>query len=354
MNRMIDILSLTLEELTNEMSGLGEPKFRAKQIFQWLHRKKASDFSEITVISAQLKCALEKIFCIKSLNIQKTLVSNREDTVKYLYELDDLNRIETVFMSHRHGNSLCISSQVGCRMGCKFCASGLSGLVRNLSPSEMLLQLYETERQGKEIDSIVIMGVGEPLDNFDNVLKLLNLLQSSEGRAMSLRHVSLSTCGLVPQIDELAKLKSGLTLSVSLHGVSDEERGEIMPINRRYGLRSLIDSCIRYFNSTGRRISFEYALIDGENDSENHAAKLAGLLSEMPKGSFHVNLIPINEVEFPAESDSRRGNNRFRKSKSANHFAAVLEKLGINATIRRTMGADINAACGQLRIGSAN
>jgi 23S rRNA (adenine2503-C2)-methyltransferase len=334
----IDILSLTSDELTHEMELLKQPKYRAKQIFEWLHKKKVSSFAEMTDIPSQLREALGSSFCIKSLNILKTLVSNRQDTVKYLYGLEDGNKIESVFMSHKHGNSLCVSSQVGCRMGCAFCASGGAGFVRNLAPSEMLLQLYESTKTDKIIRSVVVMGVGEPLDNLDNVLKFLELLQSGHG--MSLRHVSLSTCGLVDKIDELAKLKLGLTLSISLHAVSDDERSEIMPVNKKWGLERLLVSCAEYFKITGRRLSFEYALIKGVNDNSIHAERLAKLLRKMSRGSYHVNLIPINETD----------GTKFRKSNNVKEFAAVLEKSGITATIRRTMGADINAACGQLRI----
>ncbi|MCL1904327.1 MAG: 23S rRNA (adenine(2503)-C(2))-methyltransferase RlmN [Oscillospiraceae bacterium] len=339
---MIDILSLTLSELSEQMVPLKQPKYRAKQIFEWLHKKKASSFEEMTDTPAQLRAALKLDFCIKSLNIQKTLVSDRQDTVKYLYGLDDGNKIETVFMSHKHGNSLCISSQVGCKMACCFCASGMAGFIRNLSPSEMLLQLYQTEKQQSPANcsSIVIMGVGEPLDNFDNVIRFLRLLESPDGHNMSLRHVSLSTCGLVERIDELRELKMGLTLSVSLHAVTDSERSAIMPINQRYNIGRLLTSCAEYYKHTGRRISFEYSLINGVNDGTEHADELVRLLSaKMSRGSFHVNLIPINVINEV----------KFRKSANVKAFAGILEKSGVAVTVRRTMGADINAACGQLR-----
>jgi 23S rRNA (adenine2503-C2)-methyltransferase len=305
-----------------------------------------TSFHEMTMLPAKMREELDGKYHIKSLKAQTKLVSNRRDTVKYLYGLgcspqseqfDDA--IETVFMEHKHGNSLCISSQAGCKMGCAFCASGLAGFRRNLTPSEMLLQLYETERDGKKIDSIVIMGIGEPLDNFENVVKFLRILESPHGHNMSLRHVSLSTCGPADKIDELATLKMGLTLSVSLHAVTDEERSAIMPINRKFGLDRLLDSCSEYFAATKRRISFEFALISGVNDSELHARELAKLLRKLPRHSYHVNLITVNEIKGLIH----------RRSTAAKDFAAVLEKMGVTVTVRRTMGADINAACGQLR-----
>ncbi|MDR0197461.1 MAG: 23S rRNA (adenine(2503)-C(2))-methyltransferase RlmN [Oscillospiraceae bacterium] len=339
MDKKTDILSLNLNELTREIVGLSERGFRAKQVFEWLHSKKATDFSEMSNICDQLKDKLGKKFCIKSLNMQKRLVSSTDNTVKYLYGLDDGNKIETVFMPRKGKNSLCVSSQVGCRMGCKFCASGASGLERDLAPSEMLAQLYETARAGDQIDSVVIMGVGEPLDNFANVVKFLEILQSGYG--MSLRRVSLSTCGLADKIDELAGLRLGLTLSVSLHASNDADRSAIMPINKRFNLKTLLDSCAGYFEKTGRRISYEYALIDGVNDKGDDAARLARLMKGLPDGSYHVNLIPANAVESGS----------FNKSARIRPFAGRLAKENINVTVRRTLGADINAACGQLRGG---
>ncbi|MCL2070943.1 MAG: 23S rRNA (adenine(2503)-C(2))-methyltransferase RlmN [Oscillospiraceae bacterium] len=340
MSEKIDILSLTLDELSREIGVSGQPKYRAKQIFEWLHKKKISSFDEMTNTPAQFRELLNNNFCIKLLNIKKALVSNRQDTVKYLYELGDGNKIETVFMAHKNRNSLCISSQVGCKMGCRFCASGIAGFVRNLTASEMLLQLYQTEKMRGKIQNVVIMGVGEPLDNFDNVVKFLQILQSPAGHGMSLRQVSLSTCGLADRIDELAKLKLGLTLSVSLHAVTDEERTAVMPINAKFGLERLLASCDGYWKASGRRLSFEYALINGVNDSVAHAGKLVGLLSGMSRAAYHVNLIPVNEVVETG----------FKKSANTKAFAAVLEKAGVTVTVRRTMGADIKAACGQLRV----
>ncbi len=332
----IDILSLSKDELTAELTALGEKAFRAKQIYDWLHVKRVTDFSQMSNISAQLRDALEKKFCLKSLIIKKKLVSEIDNTVKYLYGMPDGESVETVLMEYKHGNSLCISTQVGCRMGCRFCASTIAGFVRHLLPSEMLLQIYETERDsGRHVDSIVLMGIGEPLDNYDNVMKFLSLL-NNEGDGMSLRHISLSTCGIVDRIYDLAELKTGLTLSISLHAATDEKRSSIMPINKKYNLEQLMKACRDYFKKTGRRISFEYSLIEGVNDTEQSADELIKLLGGM---LCHVNLIPINEIR---ERD-------FKKSRYVERFQKRLTDAGINATVRRTLGADISAACGQLR-----
>lgn len=332
----IDILSLSAEELAAEMAELGEKKFRAKQIYDWLHVKKVTDFSQMSNISAQLRDTLERKFCIKSLIIKKRLVSKLDNTIKYLYGLPDGESVETVLMEYKHGNSLCISTQVGCRMGCRFCASTIAGFVRHLLASEMLLQIYETERDsGRHVDSIVLMGIGEPLDNFDNVMKFLSLVNNG-GDGMSLRHISLSTCGIVDRIYDLAQLKTGLTLSISLHAATDEKRSAIMPINKKYNLEQLMTACRDYFKKTGRRISFEYSLIEGVNDTEQSADELIKLLDGM---LCHVNLIPINEIR---ERD-------FKKSRYVERFQKRLTDAGINATVRRTLGADISAACGQLR-----
>lgn len=332
----IDILSLSREELTEQLTAMGEKAFRAKQVYDWLHVKKVSDFSQMSNISAQLRQQLSEKFCLKSLIIKKRLVSKLDNTVKYLYGLPDGEAVETVLMEYKHGNSLCISTQVGCKMGCRFCASTIAGFVRHLEPSEMLLQIYETERDsGRHVDSIVLMGIGEPLDNFDNVVKFLTLLNSG-GEGMSLRHLSLSTCGVVDKIYKLAELNLGLTLSISLHAATDEKRSSIMPINKRFNLEQLMTACRDYFKKTGRRISFEYSLIEGVNDTEESAQELIDLLGGM---LCHVNLIPINEIR---ERD-------FKKSRYVERFQKRLTDAGINATVRRTLGADINAACGQLR-----
>lgn len=330
----VDILSLTFEELSEKILEMGEKKFRAKQIFDWLHIKKATGFEQMSNLSAQFRSELSEKFCVKQLKIKKRLVSGIDNTVKYLYGLSDGEAVESVLMDYKHGAALCVSTQVGCKMGCKFCASTLAGWVRNLEPSEMLGQMYESERDsGKTLDSVVLMGIGEPLDNFDNVMKFLKILDES---GFSLRRVSLSTCGVVDRIYELAKLKLGVTLSVSLHAATDEKRSEIMPINKKYPLKTLMKACDDYFAATGRRISFEYSLIEGVNDDESSAKELISLLGGK---NCHINLIPINEVR-------ERG---FRKSPYVERFQRLLTNAGMNATVRRTLGADINAACGQLR-----
>lgn len=332
----IDILSLTKDELTEKVAEMGEKSFRAKQIYDWLHVKKVVDFTEMSNLSAQFREELSRKFCIKSLKIKKRLVSHIDNTVKYLYELPDGEAVESVLMEYKHGNSLCISSQVGCKMGCRFCASTIAGWVRDLETSELLLQIYETERDsGRNVDSIVMMGIGEPLDNFDNVVKFLEILNSG-GEGMSLRHLSLSTCGLVDKIDRLAELKLGVTLSISLHAATDEKRSAIMPINDRFDLNALMTACDGYFKTTGRRISFEYSLIEGVNDTDESADELIKLIGHR---NCHVNLIPINEIK----------EREYKKSRSVERFRKRLSDAGINATVRRTLGADINAACGQLR-----
>lgn len=333
-----DLLSLSLPELEAALIALGEQKFRARQLYEWLHRKNAASLSECTNLSAALRQKLDERFYIPRLTVKRKLESTLDRTVKYLYELPDGERVETVLMEYHHGNSLCISTQVGCKMGCAFCASTKAGFVRNLSPSELLLQLYETERDsGRTVGSIVLMGIGEPLDNFENVMKFLELLSSEKGRGMSLRHVSLSTCGLVEGIERLAEKRLGLTLSVSLHAPTDEKRNAIMPVNRRYGVNELIGACKRYFDKTGRRLSFEFALIEGVNDDRETARELIRLLK--PLSPCHVNLIPVNEI--------REGD--FRRSANVKAFQTMLTDGGLNATVRRTLGADISAACGQLR-----
>ncbi|MBR6872137.1 MAG: 23S rRNA (adenine(2503)-C(2))-methyltransferase RlmN [Ruminococcus sp.] len=334
----IDILSLNIDELRQCIADMGEKPFRAGQIYSWLHQKRIADFDSMSDISAQFRERLKEKFCIKSLFIVKRLESKRDNTVKYLYRLSDGNHIETVLMEYEHGNTVCVSTQVGCKMGCRFCASTIAGYKRDLLPSEILLQIYTAQRDsGRKIGGCVLMGIGEPLDNFDNVVRFLELLSSKNGMDMSLRHVSLSTCGLVPKIYELAKLDLGLTLSISLHASDNKSRSAVMPVNDRYDINELLTACRDYFKQTGRRISFEYALIDGHNDSKEDAKRLAELL----KGFIcHVNIIPVNKIKERNFTSDRR---------SAQRFRAYLEELGINATVRRTLGADIDAACGQLR-----
>ncbi len=335
-----DILSLEFERLEREILSLGEAKFRAAQIFSWLHDegKRVKSFDEMTNLSAVLRDKLSERFYINKISVSKRLASSKDNTVKYLYELEDKNHIETVLMEYEHGTSLCISTQVGCKMGCKFCASTIAGFKRNLMPSEMLMQIYETERlEGKKVQSLVLMGIGEPLDNFDNVISFLKLLSDKRGKNLSLRHVSVSTCGIVPRIKELAQLGLGITLSVSLHAANDTTRSEIMPVNNKYSISELIDACKEYFSKTGRRISFEYSVIDGVNDRYENAKEIYKLL-----GGFncHINIIPVNKIKERSFTSNR---------KSANTFKKYLEDFGMNATVRRTLGSDIDAACGQLR-----
>ena len=334
----IDILSLLPNELEEQLLALGEKKFRAKQIFNWLHVKRVQSFDVMTNLSVQLRNLLKEKFCLKSLFIAKRLESNTDNTVKYLYRLNDGNHIESVIMEYSYGNTICVSTQVGCKMGCRFCASTIAGYKRSLTASEILLQIYESERDsGRKISGVVLMGIGEPLDNFENVVDFLRLLSDENGTNMSLRHVSVSTCGIVPRIYELAELKLGITLSISLHASNNQARSDIMPINDRYDINELLTACRHYFKVTGRRISFEYALIDGHNDSRKDAEELADLLKNFV---CHVNIIPVNKIKERNYRSDR---------KSANRFRQYLEDLGINATVRRTLGADIDAACGQLR-----
>lgn len=333
-----DILSLELSELEQEMLLLSEKKFRAKQIYEWLHIKKVSDFSEMSNLSKELHTKLNENFYINYPIIAKKLESSSDNTIKYLYELSDGNYVETVLMEYNYGNSICVSTQAGCKMGCKFCASAIAGFVRNLEPSEILAQIYQSERDsGRKISGVVLMGIGEPLDNYDNVLKFLNILSDKNGNNMSLRHVTLSTCGIVPVINELAERRLGITLAVSLHSADNQKRSEIMPVNRVYPLEELIKACKNYVSKTGRRITFEYAVIKDVNSSEKDALKLAELLRGI---NCHVNIIPVNSVKersFRATADTVR------------NFQKYLAKYSVNSTVRRTLGSDINASCGQLR-----
>ncbi len=338
-----DIKSLTREKLTAAITGMGLPKFRAEQIFSWLHQKNVKSFDEMTNLSAALREQLSEQFYIPQLKIVRKLVSQIDGTVKYLFELPDGERVESVLMHYKHGSSLCISSQAGCRMGCRFCASTIAGFTRNLVPSELLGQITTAcEDSGQRIHSIVMMGIGEPLDNFENVLDFLNLLEDEKGFGMSHRHVSLSTCGLVDKIRELSGKKLQITLSVSLHAPNNERRDQIMPVNRRYPIEELIAACRDYTRITGRRISFEYALIAGVTDTDECAYQLAKLLKGM---LCHVNLIPINEIR---ERDYKKSSRE-----SIRRFAGILEKHRLTVTVRRKLGADIDAACGQLRKDSA-
>ena len=334
-----DIKSLTLTELTEEIVKMGEAKFRAKQIYEWLHKKQVGSFAEMSNISTSFQQRLDSSFYINSINIVKKLVSKLDNTVKYLYQLRDGEFVECVLMDYHHGTSICISSQVGCKMGCTFCASTIAGFVRNLTPSEMLDEIYTAAKDsGRKIASVVMMGIGEPLDNYENVLRFLELLSDENGINLSLRHVTLSTCGLVERIYDLAERRLGLTLSVSLHAPNNTLRSRTMPVNRKYSVEELLEACRYYAKTTHRRISFEYALIRGVNDSEACAKELASRLRGM---LCHVNLIPVNEVTETSYSATGK-NDVYR-------FQKLLIAHGINATVRRTLGADIQAACGQLR-----
>ena len=294
-------------------------------------------------LSKSLRDTLDSKYIIYSLVAERTLISKIDGTTKYLYRLEDGNHVETVLMKYSYGYSLCVSTQVGCKMGCRFCASTIAGFKRNLTPSEILLQLYQTERNsGQRVGSIVLMGIGEPFDNFDNVLKFFQLVSSPEGNGLSLRHVTVSTCGVVPKINQLADLRLGLTLSISLHASDNTSRSKIMPINNAYPIDTLIEACKDYVDKTGRRITFEYSIIDGVNSSYEDAKRLANLIKGI---NCHVNLIPINKV---AER------NYSAKQKTVQEFKETLERLGVNATIRRTLGSDINASCGQLRRNAEN
>ncbi|WP_077533526.1 23S rRNA (adenine(2503)-C(2))-methyltransferase RlmN [Massiliimalia massiliensis] len=337
--KKIDIKSFTLPELKAFLKERGEPAFRAGQVFDWIHVKKARGFEEMSNLPKALREKLADECRLPGAEIRRRLVSRLDGTVKYLYGLEDGESVETVLMKYEHGYSVCVSSQVGCKMGCEFCASTKAGFVRNLLPSEILDQIYQTEQdQNLRISHIVMMGIGEPLDNFENTTRFLELINSPYGANISMRNISLSTCGLAEKIDELAAFDLGLTLSISLHACTDEKRNEIMPVNRRYPIGRLLQSCKNYSKITRRRISFEYALMKGKNDSVKDAEQLACLL----KGQLcHVNLIPVNEVqETSFEKTERQNIYRFQKE---------LMKRGINATVRRTLGSDINAACGQLR-----
>ncbi len=331
----LDIRSMLPEELAEWLAAHDEQKFRAKQIFRWL-TEGVRDFAAMTDISAALREKLGEHFFLTPPTVLREQRSARDGTVKYLWRLADGNAVESVLMRYSYGDSACISTQVGCRMGCAFCASTGMGLVRNLLPSEMLDQMRGIELQaGVKLSHVVLMGIGEPLDNFDNVLRFLELVNRPEGMNLGMRHISLSTCGLTEGIDKLARYKLQCTLSVSLHAPDDETRDRIMPANRKRGVKELLRACRDYYEATGRRVSFEYALIRGVNDSPEQAKQLAALVK--PIGG-HVNLIPLNEIEgSPLHPGDARA------------FAARLKDLGVNVTVRRRLGTDIDAACGQLR-----
>ena len=335
---MTHIKSMTLAELTQTLKDLGQPGFRAKQLYTWLHRG-ARSYGEMTNIPQALKAVLEEKYPIHAPVPVRKQESQKDGTIKYLWRLHDGNCVETVLMRYHYGNTVCISTEVGCRMGCAFCASTLGGLVRPLEPWEMLDQVLFTQvDSGLPISHIVLMGIGEPLDNFDNVLRFLELVNSPEGMNISMRHISLSTCGLVPKIRALAEKKLQLTLSVSLHAPSDAIRDTIMPVNKAYPTEELLQACRDYYGITGRRISFEYAMIGGVNDREEDAKLLLKRLKGLPA---HMNLIPLNHVEESPLKPSTR--------KAVAAFQKILEDGGIPATVRRSLGGDIDASCGQLR-----
>lgn len=333
-----EIKAMTMAELQEHLTGLGQQAFRAKQVFKWLHQGVES-FDDMTNLSKQMRGLLQDNFLLTKPRIVKKQVSQYDGTVKYLWKLHDGSLIESVLMQYEHGNTACVSSQVGCRMGCRFCASGIGGLVRNLSAGEILDQvLFMQKDTGRKVNNIVLMGTGEPLDNYENVLRFIRLLGDENGLNIGQRHISLSTCGLAEQIDRLAEEKLQITLSISLHSPDNESRNEIMPVNRRYPIERLLTSCRRYFDKTGRRISYEYTMIDGVSDRKWQAEKLAALLKGRPS---HVNLIPLNAV---AESGLKRSS-----KENISRFQRILEQYGVTATVRRRLGPDIDAACGQLR-----
>ena len=338
---------MTDTELEEYFISLGEPKFRAKQVFPRL--AEGTPLSEMSNLPKKLRERLEEETLDTLPRVEAKFISKIDGTIKYLFRLHDGECVESVFMRYKHGNTLCISSQVGCRMGCRFCASTIGGKVRDLLPSELLGQVIAASRDtGERVSNIVMMGIGEPLDNFDNVVKFLKLVNLPGGLNIGYRHISLSTCGVVTGIDRLADVDIPITLSISLHASNDEKRSAIMPVNNKWKIKDLLEGCVRYYNRTGRRISFEYTLISGKNDTPADAEELAALLNSYFKpinAPIHVNLIRVNEVK---ETGFKQGS-----TTEANAFAALLEKRGITATVRRRLGSDVNAACGQLRRASA-
>ncbi len=334
-----DLRSLNYDEMSTEIISLGFPKFRVNQVFSWVHEKCVESFDEMTNLSKDMRNQLSKHFYISNCQVNTKLVSQIDDTVKYLFVLPDGEYVESVVMKYKYGYSICISTQVGCKMGCTFCASAIGGFVRQLSVGEMLSEIYTAQNDlNVKINHLVLMGTGEPLDNYDNVIKMLELITDEKGQNMSMRHISLSTCGVVPKIYELAEKKYGLTLSVSLHAPNNQIRSMSMPINKSYDIDGLLKACKYYSDFTGRRISFEYAMIKGVNDSDECATELANRL----KGTLcHVNLIPVNNV--------RETNYEKSSVERQKRFIDILSTRGITATVRRTLGSDINASCGQLR-----
>lgn len=336
---MMDLRSATEEEMEETARSMGEKAFRGRQLFQWIHTKGVRTFEEMTNLPAGFREALKERYIVSGVSMAGKQVSGRGDTAKYLFALPDGNVIESVWMRYHHGNSVCISSQVGCRMGCSFCASTLTGLTRSLTAGEMLSQVYEIQREtGERVSHVIVMGMGEPLDNYENLLRFIRLLSDEKGLHISQRHITVSTCGLVPQIRQLMREHLQITLAISLHAPNDEIRRKTMPVAQSYSIDEIFAVCREYFRETGRRITFEYSMIHGVNDKEEYAGELAGRCRGMP---CHINLIPLNEVK---ERECRRSTDA-----DINRFKAVLEKNSINVTIRREMGGDIDAACGQLR-----
>lgn len=334
-----DIKSLTLAQLKAEMEALGEKPFRAKQLYEWMHVKLAEEYEEMTNIPRKLAVRCREHYSYMTLKTVRVQESKSDGTRKYLFELPDGNMVESVWMRYKHGNSVCISSQVGCRMGCRFCASALDGLERNLLPSEMLEQVYAITRQtGERVSNVVVMGTGEPLDNFDHLLQFITLLTDENGLHISQRNITVSTCGIVPGMYRLADRHLQITLALSLHAATDEKRRKLMPVADSYSLRELMDACAYYFEQTGRRITFEYSLVKGVNDTNEDAAQLVGLIKGM---NCHVNLIPVNPIKEREYIQSER--------RAVEAFKGRLESNGINVTVRREMGRDIDGACGQLR-----
>ena len=334
-----DIRSFTFDELKIEMEGIGEKAFRAKQVYEWLHVKLVDSFDEMTNLSKSLREKLDSQYRIPLVNMVSRQVSKLDGTNKFLFQLEDGNVVESVLMRYKHGNSVCISSQVGCRMGCKFCASTIGGLERNMLPSEMLGEIYQVQKiSGERVSNVVIMGTGEPLDNYDYFVRFIRLLTDENGLNLSQRNVTISTCGIVPNMKRLAEEQFQITLALSLHGSTQEKRKTLMPVANKYELSEVLSACDYYFEKTGRRITFEHSLVHGVNDRDEDAEELIGLLKSR---NCHINLIPVNPIkERSFERPTRQ---------AAESFKNKLEKAGVNATIRRELGSDIDGACGQLR-----
>ena len=335
----LDIKSQSLSELKKTMEGLSEKPFRAKQIYEWLHRKQADSFQEMTNLSVSHREKLERNCSVMSLKVVEVQTSKLDGTQKYLFALPDGNVVESVLMKYRHGNSVCISSQVGCKMGCRFCASTIDGWTRNLLPSEMLDQVYKIQKLSKErVSNVVVMGTGEPLDNYENLLRFIHMLSDENGLHISQRNITVSTCGIVPRMYDLAEENLQITLAISLHASNQQKREELMPVAKKYSLEELMEACRNYFKKTGRRLTFEYSLVGGENDSQEDAEELAHLIKGL---NCHINLIPVNPIKERSYVQSDK--------KVIANFQNKLEKYQINVTIRREMGRDIDGACGQLR-----